>query len=191
MAQHGLRVHAVDLTPLHIAQAQRNIAARELQDRITVELGDYHDLSNLADASFDGIYTMETFVHADYPLKVLANFHRLLQPGGVLVMHEADYLTEAESLQEVLRLSHCQNTLPQGSYEDLLVQAGFGDVTVQDLHANVLPLWRLFGVWGAVPYKVVKALRLQHRFVNVMAGVEAYRNWETGRYISVRAVRPV
>jgi ubiquinone/menaquinone biosynthesis C-methylase UbiE len=38
-----------------------------------------HDLSNFTNGSFDEIYTMETFVHADDPLKVLRNFYRLLR----------------------------------------------------------------------------------------------------------------
>lgn len=91
MAKRGLRVHASDLTPMHVEQAKANTESWGLGDRISVELGDYHNLSSLEGASFDAIYTMETFVHADDPVKVLRNFYRLLRPGGVLVLHEADF----------------------------------------------------------------------------------------------------
>jgi len=55
---------------------------------------------------------------------------------------------------------------------------------------HVLPLWRLFGVIGFVPYGILKVLGLQRRFINLMAGVEVYLHWGQGRYISVRAVKP-
>jgi sterol 24-C-methyltransferase len=190
MAQQGLLVQGVDITPMHVADAQHNIKKRGLEGKVTVKLGDYHDLRDFEDDSMDGIYTMETFVHADNPRKVLQNFFRLLRPDGVLVLNEADFEWDSELLQEVLRLSHCQNTLKQGAYEDLLRESGFIDLTMEDYTDNVLPLWRLFGVVGAILYEIIRLLGLQSRFANVMAGVEAYRHWGQGRYISVRAVKP-
>lgn len=191
MAQQGLLVQGVDITPMHVADAQRNIKKRGLEGKVTIRLGDYHDLGDFESGSVDGTYTMETFVHADEPRKVLENFFRLLRPGGVLVLNEADFAWDSELLQEVLRLSHCQNTLKEGAYEELLLASGFVDITVEDYTDNVLPLWRLFGVIGTVPYEILSLLGLQKRFTNVMAGVEAYRHWGQGRYISVRAVKPV
>ena len=151
--------------------------------------GDYHDLADFDDSSFDGIYTMETFVHADDPQRVLQNFKRLLKPGGVLVLHEADFHSDFPTLQEVLRLSHCQNTLEKGAYEKMLEQVGFKDITVEELTDNVLPLWRLFGILGAVPHDILRLFGLQNHFTNMMAGVEAYRHWGEGRYISVKAIK--
>ncbi|KAJ4332534.1 hypothetical protein N0V95_009638 [Ascochyta clinopodiicola] len=190
MAKHGLNVQAIDITPHHVADAQNNVKKYGLQDKIKVDYANYHDLSAFTNASFDGIYTMETFVHADDPIKVLNNFMRLLKPGGVLVLHEADFSRNSDRLQDVLRLSHCQNTLLEGGYEELLENAGFGDFSLEDLTDEVLPMWRLFGVLGYVPYQIFKLLGIQNRFINVMAGVEAWLNWGDGRYISVRAVKP-
>ncbi|KAK1073135.1 hypothetical protein LTR74_002101 [Friedmanniomyces endolithicus] len=191
MARQGLVVEGVDLTPRHVCEAQRTIRQNGLEGQVTVRLGDYHDLpsTQYRNGSFDGVYTMEIFVHADDPRKVLRNFHRLLRPGGVLVLHEADFHWDSEVLDEVLRLSHCPNTLPQGSYSRLLHETGFGEISLEDYSDNVLPLWRLFGVLGAVPYAVLRLAGLETRFVNVMAGVETYRHWDQGRYISVRAVK--
>jgi sterol 24-C-methyltransferase len=190
MARKGLNVHAIDITPIHVADAIRNVKANGLEDNISVSFEDYHNLTSFVDNSFDGIYTMETFVHADDPVKVLQNFYRLLKPGGVLVLHEADFSRNSDTLQEVLRLSHCQNTLERGGYEKLLKQTGFTAYDLEDLTDNVLPLWRFFGVVGYVPYRVFKLLGIAHVFTNVMAGVEAWLNWKDGRYISVRAVKP-
>lgn len=101
---------------------------------------------------------METFVHANDPLKVLNNFNRLLKPGGVLILHEVDIHRDSVKLQNVLRLSHCQNTLPKGGYDALLQNAGFEGFSLEDLTAEGLPMWRLFRVLGYVPYQVFKLL---------------------------------
>ena len=189
MARKGLDVQAIDITPHHLEDARKNVRKHHLEDKVKIEYGDYHNLG-YPDASFDGIYTMETFVHADDPAQVLAGFHRMLKTGGVLVLHEADFSRNSEVLQDVLRLSHCQNTLEEGGYAKLLKDAGFTDYSIEDLTQEVLPLWRLFGVLGYVPYQIFKLFGIQHRFTNVVAGVERWLNWGDGRYISVRAVKP-
>lgn len=40
MAEKGLTVEAVDLTPLHVEDARRNVKARGLQEQISIRLGD-------------------------------------------------------------------------------------------------------------------------------------------------------
>ncbi|KAJ9605450.1 hypothetical protein H2200_010107 [Cladophialophora chaetospira] len=190
LAEKGLKVHAIDITPLHVGDARRNIKARGLEDHVAVDLADYHDLSNFTDGSFDGIYTMETFVHADNPANVLRNFYRLLRPGGVLLHNEADFNRNSALLQDVLRLSHCQNTLEEGALSQMLQEVGFVNVQVEDLTEEVLPLWRLFGAIGYVPYRILHLFGLHTRFTNLMAGVESYLHWGEGRYISVRSVKP-
>lgn len=190
MARKGLNVQAVDITPIHFKDAKKIIKANGLESKISIQLDDYHNLATFPDNSFDGIYTMEAFVHADDPIKVLSNFFRLLRPGGVLVLHEADFSHNSKILQDVLRLSHCPNTLKKGEYEKLLTKTGFKDYSLEDLTEEVLPMWRLFGIIGYIPYQIFKLLKIQHKFINVMAGVEAWLHWGDGRYISVRAVKP-
>jgi len=80
---YGLRVSGIDIVDHHIAKAHGNIARSGLPEgTITVRKMDYHHLESLADESLDGVYTMETFVHATEPEAVLGGFYRLLRPGG-------------------------------------------------------------------------------------------------------------
>lgn len=195
MANKGLNVQGIDLTPLHVEDAQRNIKTNGLEDKISVRLGDYHNLTDspggyFPDNSFDGIYTMETLVHADDPIKVLSNFYQLLRPDGVLVLHEADWSFSSEILEDILRLSHCPSTLEQGTLSDMLQKVGFENVELEELTDQVLPLWRFLAVLGYIPYQVFGLLGVRDRFINVMAAVEIYLSYRQGRYISVRAVKP-
>ncbi|KAF2005445.1 S-adenosyl-L-methionine-dependent methyltransferase [Amniculicola lignicola CBS 123094] len=97
MARKGFDVQAIDTTLHHLKDAQENVKANRLQGKVAVSYGDYHNLSAFPAASFDGIYTMETFVHADDPNKVLKNFYCLLKPGGVLVLHDADFSRNSDN----------------------------------------------------------------------------------------------
>jgi hypothetical protein len=72
----------------------------------------------------------------------------------------------------------------------MLEQVGFQNVHLDDLTDEVLPLWRLFGVIGYVPYQILRVFGLHTRFTNIMAGVESYLHWGEGRYISVKAIKP-
>jgi len=59
--------------------------ARRARDRgFRVEELDMHDLTRLEAESFGAILSSHTLEHAYDPVGVLAEFHRLLQPGGAL-----------------------------------------------------------------------------------------------------------
>lgn len=189
MARHGHRVHAFDIIQHHVREARDNVQKHGLESMVSVGWGDYHDLSALEDGSFDGIYTMETFAHADDALKVLSGFMRLLKPGGVLVLHESYFNRESKPLQRVMRLLHIEKLFAQGSYEELLRKAGFRSIDVVDLSDRVLPTYRLLGVMNYVPYQVFKLFGVQERFINIMAMVEIWLNHADTRYLSIRAVK--
>ena len=68
MAKNGAhRVEGIDITQHHITKAKRIVQSAGLSDRISVQVGDYHNLEIFNDASFDGVYTMDTVVHAENP----------------------------------------------------------------------------------------------------------------------------
>ena len=105
MARKGLRVTAIDVVERHVRKARKTAGKLAVENEkrrkgeegvgsIEVRHMDYHHLENLEDASFDGVYTMETLVHATDPAQVLAGFFRVLKPGGRLAMHEYDNVLE-------------------------------------------------------------------------------------------------
>jgi len=195
MAMRGLTVEAIDLVDRHIALAKRNVAARKLTDRINVTKMDYQEL-DFGEQYFDGVYTMETFVHATDPEKALREFYRVLKPGGKIALFEYDRATDNDMPPAARKAFERVNTYASmptfqrftyGVPEQLLQEAGFTDIVVEDLSSNILPMLRLFAIAAYVPYQIIKLFHLEHRFVNAMSAVEYYRYRGYMRYVVISA----
>jgi ubiquinone/menaquinone biosynthesis C-methylase UbiE len=202
MARRGLRITAIDYMDRHVAKAKRNVARANLPPgQVTVEKMDYHHLESIPDQSHDGVYTMETFVHATDPEAVLAGFYRILRPGGRLVLHEYDHISNAgehvpKSVTDTLDMLHKYAASPTsarshpGVFERMLEDAGFTDVRVEDYSENIRPMLRLFYVLAVVPYFFIKLLGLERWFVNTVAGAVLYAYHQHWRYVAVTATKP-
>ena len=205
MARKGLRVQGIDVVSKHVQWGQQGVQAQGLQNAVNIRLMDYHHLDNFGDGSFEGVYTMETLVHATDAEKVLGEFFRVLEPGGSIALYEYDHsdLDAApkdfpkdiiESVQQInKRASMPSNaSFTQGVLERMLENQGFQDVVVKDLSENVKPMMRLFFLVAYIPYFFICLLGLQAWFVNTEAGVQGYRVLRRGlwRYIAVTAKKP-
>ncbi len=205
LARKGLRVHGIDIVSNHVKWARQEIQAHGLEKDVTVSLMDYHHLDGLPDRSYDGVYTMETLVHATNPEKALGEFFRVLRPGGSIALFEYDHPDVdraskdiprdlVESVERVNRISSmpANDGFSQGTLQPLLERQGFQDVIVEDLSENIKPLMRLFFLVGYIPYLVICFLGLQAWFVNTEAAVQCYRvlKRRLWRYIVVTARKP-
>ncbi|WP_031075802.1 class I SAM-dependent methyltransferase [Streptomyces sp. NRRL S-118] len=194
----GLHVTGLDGIASDVAIARRRTArASGHAARATrFVVGDYHALP-FADGSFDGLYTMESFVHAADPRQALSEFFRVVRPGGRLVMFEysrtprAELAPRADSvLSDICELAAMPAMLPHGHLERLVSEAGFEVESVTDITARVLPMLRAFSLLGRVPYAVARSVGRGDLLVNAMSGVELYRHQETWRYNICTAARP-
>ncbi|KAL2192791.1 S-adenosyl-L-methionine-dependent methyltransferase [Corynascus similis CBS 632.67] len=202
MANRGLRVTGIDFIDFHVAKAKRNVARAGLPPgQVTVKKMDYHHLETIPDESHDGVFTCETLTHSTDPETVLAGFHRILRPGGRVVLHEYDHMADVERLvpKKVAEEMHVVNTygaVPtnarshQGLYRELLQEAGFVDIQVHDFSENIRPMLRLFYWLALVPYFFVKLLGVERWFVNTVTGVQAYKYQQYWRYVQVTATKP-
>lgn len=132
--------------------------AAELDQQLNIPIinlvnADYH-LLPFANESFDGVYTMETLVHAKGYEAVLAEFFRVLKPGGKVVLFEYSIpdLNSIPSLAKKMATKVIEDTgmtsLPHfthGSFEQILSRAGFVDVSSEDISCNVYRSW--FYMW--------------------------------------------
>ena len=78
----------------------------------------------------------------------------------------------------------------QGVLQDILRDAGFENIETKDFSDNVLPMLRLFYFLAIVPYFIVSALGVKHKFVNTVAAYEGYVYRDFVRYIAVSATKP-
>lgn len=205
MARKGLLVDGIDVVSNHVQWAQEEIRVQGLEKAVTVQLMDYHHLEAFDDVSFDGVYTMETFVHATDPRKALGEFYRVMKPGGTIALYEYDHsdLDPAakdlpKGLAESMQLINKRASMPsneafaEGVLEGMMEDQGFQDVMLQDLSQNVKPMMRFFFLLAYVPYFFICLLGLQAWFVNTEAGVQGYRALRSGlgRYVAVTARKP-
>lgn len=198
-AKGDYQVDCIDIVPRHVAKAKRNVELAGKKSSISVRHGDYHHLEQFQDGTFDGVYTMETFVHSNNPRKALAEILRVLKPGGRLAMNEYDH----EQLEKVdkdlaksMKMVNKYSSMPanasfdKGVLEELLKEEGFEDVRLKDMSKNIVPMLWLFYVFALVPYIIFRFLGIEHHFVNTVAGVESYRGRHIWRYIQVTGRKP-
>ncbi|KOS47588.1 hypothetical protein ACN38_g1459 [Penicillium nordicum] len=197
MANRKLNVRAIDVTERHVARAQKNVIAAGLEKAITVQLGDYHHLEGFQTGSLDGVYTIETLVHATNAKSVLEGFLRILKPGGSLVLYEYAHMAskDVEATKLFGQVNEYAAMPANTEFEadtllSFLEEAGFTDVKLTDLSENVKPMLRLFFILAYIPYLFIRAFGLERLFVNAVAAIVGYRYYDIHRYCAIRATKP-
>src|SRR5215472_279563 len=86
------------VAPGHVVGLDRSLGqltgARTLATAATFAAGDACHLP-FADASFDAVFAHAVLWHVPEPALALAEFHRVLRPGGLVAVRDTDYLTWA------------------------------------------------------------------------------------------------
>lgn len=91
-SEYGVRVTGITLSPIGARMAQARATASGVSDQVRIEVGDYHALA-YPDDHFDAVVAMESLMHAIDLDKVLLEFHRVLRPGGRVVIAEPNKLS--------------------------------------------------------------------------------------------------
>ncbi|KAL1846521.1 hypothetical protein Plec18170_009100 [Paecilomyces lecythidis] len=197
--QYGFKVQGIDVIEHHLEKARHNIAQKKLRNQVEVRKMDYHHLESFSNETFDGIYTMETFVHATNPEAVLRGFHRLLRPGGHLSMFEYDHSMIDDSTEKMAQSMRKINEIAAmptndrshpGVFQKMLEDAGFTDIVIRDYSDNIRPMTRLFFIIAYIPFLIVTFLGLERYFINTVAGVQSFRGHGHWRYVAISATKP-
>ncbi len=195
---HGLKVTGIDLLDFNIEEARKRAVERGLEKSLTFALMDYSNL-RFEDQSFDGVYTMETLVHAVDADKVLREFMRVLRPGGRLALFEYSRKPDEEiSSRSQAAFARVNDLAAMPSFqrfnfgvlERLLENAGFENVDVEDVTSRMLPMVHAFSIVGQFPYAVGRVIGKTNKVVNAMSAVEFWKHRSDFKYSIYTATKP-
>jgi len=194
--KHSLTVHGIDLLDFNIKRARKEAAKKGIGSGL-FQVGTYMELP-FSDNTLDGLYTMETLVHSPDYKKALSEFHRVLKPGGKLVLFEYTITPESQvadksaskAIREVNELASMPafNLFEHGTFSDKLSIARFKNITEKDITKRMMPMLRRFFLKARLPYYFIKRLGLKKYFVNTMSAVEFYNHQDLFRYVIVSAI---
>jgi len=125
------------LSPTQVAMSQRVIAAAGVGERVACLEGDFCDLpARLPPA--DVAYAIEAFVHGSIPERFFAQCHRLIKPGGLLVIcddvRRAGTSPEAvNAIEEFTNGWHINTLLKRDALVSLARTHGFQHQSTTDL----------------------------------------------------------
>ncbi|WP_031065578.1 class I SAM-dependent methyltransferase [Streptomyces sp. NRRL WC-3742] len=195
----GLVVDGVDVLDFHLAEARRLSERAALGVRTVFTWADYHHLP-YATGEFDGAYSMETLVHSYDPPRALAEFHRVLRPGGRLVLLGPMATGPLEELppgkRELLepfldamamtgaRVFHA------GNLSRLLTEAGFEVEEALDATAYYAPTAEAVHAAFRLPWEVLRRCGDPARWLNLRSTVEMYDVRECVAWYVHTAVKP-
>jgi len=195
--KYKLKVTGVDLLDFNIATAKRKASESSLTDSLSFKLGNYLRL-DYPDNSFDGLYTMETLVHAPDYKAALKEFKRVLKPGGRIVLFEysmpsQDKMNARERQAfKIINEGSVMYSYPyfvHGRFTSILEQAGFQNVKTKNITDKMLPMLKRFWQMGVLPYQIIKLAGKRKKYVNTTAGVELYKYRKDFKYNIITATK--
>ena len=139
----------VTLSPVQAANGQRYNQAAGVGDRLEIRAQDVYTLDPAKDGQFDIIWSMESAEHMADKLALMKLFHRMLRPGGQLLMatwchrETPPELTQQDQkiLANICKLYHLPPLVSINDVGRAAAQAGFSNVATDDWSAAVEPFW--------------------------------------------------
>lgn len=143
---------AIDFIGLDLPDGQLDTSSSKSSNLKLLE-GDYHDLSQFKDQSFEVVYIIEALCHAIDKKKVMKEVSRILKHGGIFIIFdgyaakERSTMTETEVLVSDLTYKSMMVTDEGHSYDKLrsnLDVSGLEIIEEENLSQYVLPTMQRF-----------------------------------------------
>ncbi len=142
-----IQFRGIDLTPRHVALAQHTAQALP---NLQFQLGDFNQ-TGLATESVDLVFGVDCLCHANDLAQVLQELHRVLRPGGRLILFDGyrtpDFEHHPPDLQRAAQLVELGMAVPMGfrTVDTWLQTAqvqGFSTIATTNHTAGILPTLR-------------------------------------------------
>ena len=194
----GCRVRGIDAHAAAVQAARDQAGRAGLGERASFEQVDASQRLPFPDASFDAITCIDAILHLPGRPQVLAEWARVLKPGGRMVFTDPVVVTGAVTNEELAIRSSIGFFLfvPPGHDEALIAAAGLELVTKEDRTENMA---LRAGRWRAArQHRAAELRRLegdatfegQQRFLEVTSGLAAERRLSRWAFCAQRASRP-
>jgi len=100
-----LSIEAITVSAVQVEKSKTKIIERNLNDRINVQMADYHKLNLKFEMnSFDRVYFLESFGHSDDKEKAISSAWNVLKPGGKIYIKDL-FLRISDSEWEQLKIN--------------------------------------------------------------------------------------
>jgi len=140
MAEHfGVSAIGVDFNESAVRAAANRAEGDAAQDRVVFQVADANEKLPFPDESFDMLFCNDAINHLRDRGRVLADWRRLLRPGGRFLYTDPIVVTGCLSSAEIEARSSIGFFLftPKGINEELIGAAGFGLARVEDVTSGV------------------------------------------------------
>lgn len=137
--QFGASVVGVDVNESAVRAATNRAGASEIRELVEFQVADADDSLPFPDESFDLLFCNDSINHLRDRNRVLADWHRVLRPGGRCFYTDPIVVTGCLSNAEIETRSSIGFFLftPKGSNETFIRSAGFRLIMTADVTASV------------------------------------------------------
>jgi ubiquinone/menaquinone biosynthesis C-methylase UbiE len=141
--ERGCEVVGINISNKELELARERTPGSGVAGKVAFEYGDFHELPFDAER-FDVVWSQEAFLHGADKRQILRECHRVLRPGGRLVV--SDLLINGDVSDQERRQIHARVKSPEmwdaASYAEGLRDAGFDVELQQAWDDNVAPTYQ-------------------------------------------------
>lgn len=138
LAAQGCSVDGINISQKQVENARAHAATIDVNKRPRFHVMDYTATSFLEN-TFDVVWAIESVCHAEDKEAFVKEAHRILKPGGRLIVADGFLINEGEGMKTWLQGWACPNLAPLPVFKLHLKKVGFELEEARNITPNVMP----------------------------------------------------